>query len=196
MCQSHLVHTLYFCSLLNKDKIFISMRKLLLAFVMLVAFATTINAQQGELHHRVKAGYAASLVKAKVDGVKMDYDIKSSYYVGYMSEYQFNNNMAIQTGLMFSPLGAKHTKKVNDKEITTNMGFGTLSLPLSFKYYIVDGLSVNAGVNFGFNLFKKYKTEGVDDNKVRDLKDIKTFNSAGLLGLEYTLNNGLFFDVS
>ncbi len=169
------------------------MKKLFTMMVILVFAGTTINAQEGQFYHRVKAGYAGSGVKIKADGKKIESDLKSSYYVGVFSEYKFHEKVGIQLGLMFSPLGAQQTEKLLDKEIKTKMSFGTLSLPLSAKYYVIDGLNINAGLNFGFNLSKKGK---IGNGKIEDLKHIETFNLGGLLGLEYTLNSGLSFDIN
>ncbi len=71
------------------------------------------------------------------------------------------------------------------------MNFGTLSLPISLKYFISPNFSLSVGPSFGLNLYRKVK---VDDEKFDSKESIKKFNFAGLIGLEYALDSGLFFD--
>ena len=77
-------------------------------------------------------------------------------------------------------------------------------MPVSAKYFITEGFSIAAGVNVGIILTAKQKTvigsdfldvemEG-EGGEVDIKKDIKSLNLAPFLGVEYMLENGLFFD--
>ncbi len=66
-----------------------------------------------------------------------------------------------------------------------------MSIPLFLKYYVSPSFSLHIGPSFGFNLYKKATVEGGEDY---DLNNVKTFNFAGLVGFEYALDSGLFFD--
>ncbi len=162
------------------------MKKILTVVIAFVTL-TTINAQ---VKTGLRAGYARSMVSGKILGADLNSDARSTYYIGCFSEAKFGNT-AVQAELMFSPAGSKITTKALGKEIKTVSNFGTLSLPISFKYYLGDSFAISAGPSFGFNIYRKGEVGNVEV----DLdKEIKTFNFSGLVGLEYNLDSGLFFD--
>lgn len=188
------------------------MKKLLLIAAVAV-LGVSANAQ--EFRFGPKAGFAMSTIKLddKQDDLgarKMD--PKYTFYVGGMAEYKFNDKFALQGEVLYSPLGAKEKiDGVNAGGLfvgeQTKITFGTLLIPVSAKYFITEGFSVAAGLNVGIILTAKQKTvlgsdllglevEAEDsDYKDGDIKKaVKTLNLAPFLGVEYALENGLFFD--
>ncbi len=163
------------------------MKKILTVVIALI----TITTASAQLKSGVRAGYAMSSVKGEIAGKDLKNDIRSTYYVGFFSEYRATESIAVQAELMYSPAGTKNSVKVAGQEVKTTSNYGTLSVPLLVKYYVSPNFSLNVGPSFGFNIYKKGSFNG---GKSFDLKDVKTFNFAGLLGLEYTLDSGLFFD--
>ncbi len=164
------------------------MKKILITILAIIAI-TNVNAQ---MRHGVRAGYAMSDVKAEFDGTKMDNDIRSTFYLGYFTEFKLSDKVAIQPELMFSPLGSKLTVEVLEKKIESVTNFGTLSLPLSVKYFVTEGFALSGGLNFGFNLIRRGKSDGGDWEDFSD--KIKIFNFGPFVSLEYNLKNGLFID--
>ncbi|MGH1517394.1 porin family protein [Chryseobacterium sp. JK1] len=188
------------------------MKKLLLVAAVAV-MGISANAQ--EFRFGPKAGFAMSTIKLddKQDDLKgRKMDPKYTFYVGGMAEYKLNDNFAIQGEVLYSPLGANEKiDGVNAGGLfvgeKTKVTFGTILVPVSAKYFITEGFSVAAGLNVGIILTAKQKTvigsdlfdvefEAEDsDYKDGDIKkSIKTLNLAPFLGVEYALENGLFFD--
>ncbi|MGG7469545.1 porin family protein [Chryseobacterium arthrosphaerae] len=186
------------------------MKKLLLIAATAV-LGISANAQ--EFRFGPKAGFAMSTIR--MDNKQDDLDArkmspKYTFYIGGMAEYKFNDQFALQGEVLYSPLGAREKiDGVNAGGIfvgeQTKVTFGTLLVPVSAKYFITEGFSVAAGLNVGIILTAKQKTvlgsdffdvevEG-EDTKDGDIKkDIKSLNLAPFLGVEYALENGLFFD--
>ncbi|WP_426478786.1 porin family protein [Chryseobacterium sp. CBSDS_008] len=185
------------------------MKKLLL-IAAVAAMGISANAQ--EFRFGPKAGFAMSTIKLDdkqddLDGRKMD--PKYTFYIGGMAEYKMNDKFALQGEVLYSPLGAK--EKIDGVNAggmyfgeQTKITFGTLLIPVSAKYFITEGFSVAAGLNVGIILTAKQKTvigsdfldvemEG-EGGDVDIKKDIKSLNLAPFLGVEYMLENGLFFD--
>ncbi|MBP1163690.1 hypothetical protein JOE44_000574 [Chryseobacterium sp. PvR013] len=185
------------------------MKKLLL---MAAVAVMGISANAQEFRFGPKAGFAMSTIKLDdkqddLDGRKMS--AKYTFYIGGMAEYKFNDNFAVQGEVLYSPLGAK--EKIDGVNAggmyfgeSTKITFGTLLIPVSAKYFITEGFSLAAGVNVGLILTAKQKTvigsdfldvevEG-EGGDVDIKKDIKSLNLAPFLGVEYMLENGLFFD--
>jgi len=183
-------------------------------FLLLAAVAVLgMSVQAQEFRFGPKAGFAMSTLKIdeKQDDLgKRNMDPKYTFYIGGMAEYKINDNFGFQAEVLYSPLGGKEKiDGVNAGVVyvgeQTKVDFGTLLVPVSAKYFISESFSVAAGANFGIILSAKQKTViGSDfmnvqiegDNGEVDIKDdVKKLNIAPFVGVEYMLENGLFFDV-
>ncbi|WP_294198891.1 porin family protein [Chryseobacterium endophyticum] len=188
------------------------MKKILLLAAVAVM---GLSAQAQEFRFGPKAGFAMSTIK--IDDKQDDLndrkmDPKYTFYIGGMAEYKFDDNFGVQAEILYSQLGGKEKIEETDGSgmyfgFQNKVTFGTLLVPISAKYFITEGLSVAAGTNFGIILSAKQKTvigtnlpigveiDGVDGEGERDIKnEIKKLNIAPFVGVEYMLENGLFFD--
>ncbi len=191
---------------------FETMKKLLLVAAVAV-MGVTINAQ--EFKFGPKAGYSLSMLKAEGDGESYKFDSKSTFYVGAMAEYKFNDKFAVQGEVLYSPLGGKQEESFSYSEMGTTVTgtektdwkFGTVQIPVSAKYYATENLAFGLGLNVGIITSAKVDAELTatgsalgqsiteTESSSEDVKnDINTLNLAPFVGAEYTLENGLFFD--
>lgn len=182
-------------------------------FLLLTAVAVIgMSAKAQEFRFGPKAGFAMSTLKIdqnQDDLGKRNMDPKYTFYIGGMAEYKINDNFGFQAEVLYSPLGGK--EKIDGVNVgimyvgeKTEVNLGTLLVPVSAKYFITEGFSVAAGANFGVILSAKQKTvigsdfmnvEVEGDSGEVDIKDdIKKLNIAPFVGVEYMLENGLFFD--
>ncbi|WP_426474449.1 porin family protein [Chryseobacterium balustinum] len=183
---------------------------LLIASVVLMGVG--VNAQ--EFRFGPKAGFAMSTMK--IDEKQDDLGArkmspKYTFYIGGMAEYKINDNFGLQAEVLYSPLGAKEKIDGINAGVVfvgeqTKVELGTILVPVSAKYFFTENISVAAGANFGVILTAKQKTvvgsdfisidvEGEDGSGEVDIKkDIKKLNIAPFVGVEYMLENGLFFD--
>ena len=184
------------------------MRKL-----FLVGALALFGAMNAQLKFGPKAGLVLSSLKAEEDNLSVTSDTKASFYVGGLVEYKLTDKFALQGELLYSPLGGKNSEEESGSymgydysyKYESDIKLGTLLVPVSAKYYVINGLALGAGVNFGFILSAKNKyteTEVVDGDREsyseeEDFKDdVNTFNFSPFVSAEYNLNNGLFFDAS
>lgn len=141
-------------------------------FIAVVAFFST-TALTAQTTFGAKAGVNfASLTGDDVE----DLESLTSFHLGLIAEFMVSENFAIQPEVLYSAQGAK------EGDLKLNLDY--LSIPVMLKYYVSNGLSIEAGPQVGFNV--KSEMEG------EDIEDIKTDIGAGL-GLGYTLAQGLFF---
>lgn len=185
------------------------MKKLLLVAAVAV-MGISANAQ--EFRFGPKAGFSMSTIKIddKQDDLgKRKMDPKYTFYIGGMAEYKISDKFGIQGEVLYSPLGGKERIEGSEGGMffgeQTKITFGTILVPVSAKYFITEGFSVSGGVSFGIILTAKQKSvigtnlpidldiEG-DGEEVDIKKDIKKLNLAPFVGVEYMLENGLFFD--
>lgn len=187
------------------------MKKLLLV-ASIVLMGVGVNAQ--EFRFGPKAGFAMSTMKIdeKQDDLSArKMSAKYTFYIGGMAEYKINDNFGLQAEVLYSPLGAKEKIDGINAGVVfvgeqTKVELGTILVPVSAKYFFTENISVAAGANFGVILTAKQKTvvgsdfvsidvEGEDGSGEVDIKkDIKKLNIAPFVGVEYMLENGLFFD--
>ena len=186
------------------------MKKLLL-IASLSLVGVGLKAQ--ETTFGVKAGYSLSTMKISEDVDDLGertMDPVHTMYIGGIVEHKFSDTFGIQGELLYSPLGAKESFKGTNDDITffnikNKITLGTLLVPISAKYFIGEKFSISAGASFGVILTAKQKSvidagfsipgfelEGNDESDIKD--DLKTLNIAPFLGVEYMLENGLFFD--
>ncbi|GAB0157459.1 hypothetical protein CHRYSEOSP005_27350 [Chryseobacterium sp. Alg-005] len=186
------------------------MRKLLLIGTVAL-FGAHMNAQ--EVRFGAKAGYSLSTLKFKDNENVENTDPMHTFYAGGLVEYKISDKFGLQGEVLYSPLGGKINERVEDEEdegtffnFQSKTTLGTLLVPVSAKYFITENFSISAGASFGVIISAKQKTvldlglggmpgfelEGDDE---RDIKDqVNTLNIAPFLGVEYALENGLFFD--
>lgn len=185
------------------------MKKILLVAAVAV-MGISANAQ--EFRFGPKAGISMSTLKIddKQDDLdKRKMDPKYTFYIGGMAEYKISDKFGIQGEVLYSPLGGKERIEGSEEGMffgeQTKITFGTILVPVSAKYFITEGFSVSGGVSVGIILTAKQKTvigtnlpieleiEG-EGGEVDIKKDIKKLNLAPFVGVEYMLENGLFFD--
>ena len=144
------------------------MKKLLLVAAIAV-FGFTANAQ--EVTFGVKGGVNFSNwdANADTDGI-------TSFYIGGLADFALSESFHVQPELLFSSEGAESGD--------VDLGASFLRIPVMAKYYVADGLSLQAGPNFGFLIS--------EDDALEDA--LKSFDVALGLGAGYELESGLFFD--
>lgn len=107
-------------------------------------------------------------------------DSKTGLVAGIFLGIKFNDKFAIQPELLYSQQGAK--TDIGEFDLTY------ANVPIIFKYYLVQGLNIQAGPQFGFV---------VDDNismvneGIENAIETNDFDTSGVVGLGYDLPFGL-----
>ncbi len=142
------------------------MKKLFLSILAVVAFGTA-NAQ--DIKFGVKAGANFSNFTGDFDS-----DGKTGFYVGGLADFSVSEKFHVQPELLYSMEGAD-----NDG------GVSYLRLPIMAKYYVMEGLNLQAGPTVAFKI-------GADDA----IDDTIASLDYGLgFGAGFEMASGLFFDL-
>ena len=109
-------------------------------------------------------------------------DPLTAVVVGAMAELKFTEKISFQPEVIFSRQGFK------SDELTLKIKY--VNLPLIAKYYVIQGLSIEAGPQVGFQTVAIAETPiGMYDAR----RNIKRFDLGVNAGIGYKLDNGLNF---
>ena len=151
------------------------MKKVLLSAVAILAFGFA-NAQDdakstsSDMKFGVKAGYSSTNLTGDADGL----DARGGFYIGGLVDFAVSEKFHVQPELMYSTEGAGE-----------DAGIDYLRLPIMAKYYVMEGLSLQAGPEIAFKIATQ---EDFVDEATKSM-------DFGLgFGAGYELASGLMFD--
>ena len=152
------------------------MKKILLLAVVTVLGFTNVTAQ------KIKFGAKGGLNFANINGDDTSkLETVAAFNFGLMSEIPISQKFSFQPEIMFSGQGYSFEGS-NGNIVALNY----LNVPLMGKYYVVKGLSLEAGPQLGFLLSAKNEKTNVKDS-------FNTVDFGVNFGLGYKLENGLNF---
>ncbi len=173
--------------------------KKLLVFAVLASFGLVATAQEENIRFGAKAGVNFASLGGDIE----DVDGKTGFHVGAVVEIPLSDKFAFAPELLFSTQGAKSEDSFDfggftfTEEETTKLNY--LNIPLMAKYYVAQGLSLQAGPQIGLLLSADSELEvsggGESESEEVDIKDELKGVDFGLnFGAGYQLDMGLFFD--
>ncbi len=165
------------------------MKKVCLVAIAAMFSLSSINAQD------IKFGAKAGVNFASISGDETDgFNSRTSLNVGAVVEISISEKFSFQPELLYTGKGASLKDSFDEISIESTIKLDYLSLPLMAKYYVTEGLSLEAGPEVGFLLSAKAKAEGGGESGEIDIKDTFKGIDFGLnFGLGYKLDSGLNF---
>ncbi|MGO3183747.1 MAG: porin family protein [Aequorivita sp.] len=174
------------------------MKKLLLFAAVAVFSFSTVQSQE------LRLGAKAGVNFASIGGDGADeLDGLTSFHIGALAEIPINEKFSVQPELLYSSQGAKAEFSETYMGQTISFKYKRkldyINVPIMAKYYVIEGLSIEAGPQFGILVSAKGESEteggvvGPHSENV-DIKDSHNTLDIGFgLGATYRLNNGIFF---
>ncbi|PKV51224.1 outer membrane protein with beta-barrel domain [Aquimarina sp. MAR_2010_214] len=166
------------------------MRKLL--FVVIATFSLGVTAQEENIRFGAKAGLnIANIAGDAVNGISS----RTGFHLGAVVEIPISEKFAFQPEVLYSAQGYTMDETVFGIRIEGTTKLDYINIPLIAKYYVVKGLSIQAGPQVGFLVSAKgeVKTAGIE--REEDIDDFYKSVDLGLgFGAGYQLDMGLFFD--
>jgi len=97
---------------------------------------------------------------------------RTGFQAGFFAGVKFNDFIGIQADLLYSQQGAEFEPE--------NIDLNYLNIPVLFKYYVIRGLNIQAGPQFGFVM---------NDNLEEFFGDVEAekFDLTGVFGVGYDL---------
>lgn len=168
--------------------------------VVLIAVAIfSFGAMQAQdIRFGAKAGVNfASIGGDETDGV----DGLTAFHIGGLAEIMITEQFGVQPEILYSAQGAKSEESFDGVTITSKTKLDYLNIPIMAKYYVTEGLALEAGPQVGFLVSANAEDEVEGDTGDFDFEtgdvDISDFTSGidfGVgVGASYRLDMGVFF---
>lgn len=170
------------------------MKKIFLVAAIAVFGFSTVQAQD------VKLGAKAGVNFAKLSGDDLeDADGRLGIHLGLVGEIPVSEKFAVQPELVYSTQGLQSKFNIGDTEITAKRKLDYFNIPVMAKFYVTEGLAIEAGPQIGFLLNAKDEVEADGDfpgdefEGETDIKDeVSSFDMGIGGGLSYSLENGAY----
>ena len=159
------------------------MKKTLIVFIA-IGIGAFANAQKTKQDEGIKIGIKGGLNVSNLMGDVKDVAIRTSIHAGLVAEIIVSDNFSIQPELLYSGQGASATFEGGGR-----YKLDYITLPVLAKFPIAKSLSLETGPQIGFLISGKYK----DNESNETIPDTKTIDFGLNAGLNYELNNGVFF---
>jgi len=167
------------------------MKKIFIISAIALFGLTAVNAQE------VEFGIKGGINLATITGDDfVNFDNRTCFHFGAVVEIGISENFSFQPELLYSCQGSDYgvddTSFVDTKAALFNgtIKVDYLNVPLMAKYYVSEGLSLEAGPQLGFLISATDEFEGEEE----DIKDfVKGIDFGVNFGLGYKLDGGLNF---
>lgn len=154
-------------------------------FIAAMLFSTTFVAAQEFVYFGAKGGVNFSNFSGDGWSDFEDGDARTAYHLGLVAEVPVSDRFSIQPEVLYSAQGYDIVRRENDTDLEHKLDYVTV--PVLAKLYLVRGLSIEAGPQFGF-LADNEVGFGENDMDVSD-DNINTFDLSLGLGASYKFNN-------
>lgn len=163
---------------------FLIMKKLLF-FVALATLSFTAAQSQN-----VRFGAKAGVNFSSVNGDDFDdADGATGFHIGAVAKIGLTELLAIQPEILFSAQG--YSVDLPGDDVKVRLGY--INLPIMADFTIAEGLSLQGGPQFGFNVVSGYKYDGDDIEEFEEVEGIKSLDLGVGIGAQYILPINLFF---
>ncbi len=164
-------------------------------------FGVIVMAQNQKVKLGVKAGL--NLASLNFDESELNSSNKTGFTAGFMVEIPMAKNFSLQPELLYSQQGSKTSfsdKDVTNSHYKSTIDLNYLNIPVMLKYYVVKGLSIQAGPQIGILLKANNKYQdnflGYENHESFNLKDYSTgIDTSVNFGLGYQFKDKFYTDV-
>lgn len=158
----------------------------LLVAIAIFGLGTSASAQE-YWNFGIKGG--ANFTNMSSDGFE-DTNSRTGFHVGLLAEIPVSDRFSVQPEVLYSTQGTEADGWLGDGEYQIDY----VQVPLIAKFYVVDGLAIEAGPSFNFKVEEEYDVEDSPVNFESDSDYASSFEFGGGLGLSYKFNNGFFLN--
>ena len=162
----------------------------LLIAIAVLGFGTSVNAQE-YWNFGIKGG--VNFTNMSSDGFE-DNNSRTGFHLGVLAEIPVSDRFSIQPEALYSTQGTEATRRFAGENVTGEYQLDYVQVPLIAKFYLIDGLALEAGPSFNFLVEEEYDFESDIVDFESDTEMASTFEFGGAIGASYKFNNGFFLN--
>ncbi|MDF0705677.1 porin family protein [Flagellimonas okinawensis] len=117
-------------------------------------------------------------------------DSRTSLYLGLLAEAPLSDHVSLQPEVYYSAQGFDITDEPDSPDAQFKVDY--IQVPVLLKFYIADGLNLQAGPQFGFKVNESLDFASGEDSGSFDTDSINSFDFQGAAGVEYKFPSGFF----
>ena len=165
-----------------------NMKKIMLSLVF-ISGIYAVNAQSWS--DDVQFGIRGGLNVSTVVGDDFDEpDARNGYYAGLVVEVPLSERVSVQPEVFYATQGFDLAAQDNQEDSSFKLDY--IQIPVMFKIYIIDGLNLQVGPQFGFKMNEEVNLIGGGTEIDFDTDSIKDFDMQIASGLEYKFGKNFF----
>lgn len=138
--------------------------KIIAAALFVMIFAEKATAQ--DLTFGPKVGYNNANLSGKDFREFHENNSRSGFHAGLFAEIRFNK-IAIQPEVYYSSQGGKWKAFSNDKVVEHDFNLSYVNVPVMIKYYLTNGIAIEAGPQAGFLTDSNVKFSDLDPDSAK-----------------------------
>ncbi|WP_299779499.1 porin family protein [uncultured Formosa sp.] len=175
------------------------MKKLIVFTGVLLFALTSVHAQSDSKAFQLGVKGGVNFSKLSGDDFD-DVDSRTSFNAGLVAEVPISERFSFQPEVFYSGQGFDLLERDQDNVFDTNENveyqLDYIQVPLLLKAYLIKGLSVEAGPQFGFKIHEEFDTEPNSDGGDLEIDSddsyVKDFDTSLAFGTSYKFDNGFF----
>ena len=184
---------------ITQIKIIKNMKKLIVLTGVLLLAYTSGQAQSDS--KSVELGAKAGVNLSTISGDDFDdVDSRTSFNIGLVAEIPISERFSFQPEVFYSGQGFDILERNQDNIFDTNENIeyqlDYIQVPLLLKAYLIKGLSVEAGPQFGFKVHEEFDAEPNSDGGDLEINSddsyVKDFETSLAFGTSYKFDSGFF----
>jgi hypothetical protein len=162
-------------------------RNVLIIAALLTGFASFAQAWTSEFQFGARGG--ANFATVAGDDYESP-DSRTSFYAGLVAEAPLSDRLSLQPEVFYSGQGFDITDEENAVDAEFQVDY--IQVPVLLKVYLVDGINIHAGPQFGFKINEEVDFDPNEDEGDFDTDSIKDFDFQLASGVEYKFPGGFF----
>lgn len=164
------------------------MKKQILVFATIL-MGMSVSAQSWSEEFQIGARGGVNFANV-VDSDFDSPDGRTSFYLGLLAELPLSERFSVQPEVFYSGQGYDINDLPNQRDAEFQIDY--IQVPLLAKFYLIEGLNLHAGPQFGFKVNEEIDFAPNDNGGDFDTDSIKTFDFQLTGGVEYKFAQSFF----
>jgi opacity protein-like surface antigen len=156
----------------------------LLSMLLLLLSGTAVSAQAWSDSFQLGARAGLNFATVAGDGYDSP-DARTGFYAGLVAEAPITERLSLQPEVFYSGQGFDITDEPDRQDAEFQLGY--IQVPVLLKAYLIDGLNLHAGPQFGFKVNEEVDARPLEDGGDFDTDSIQSFDFQLTGGVEYKL---------